>query len=349
VNGESACAACRELLPWYVSGSASPVDRAFVERHSAGCADCASALDEWRMLAATVWKAAAAQPAMPFEASWDALSARLQSTSAATPAGSWAAGMAMRGRDAEGQRPAEMPAIQKPAPRRLAGSLPHGLAGSGRVGAAARMSMSWAVHVWCVARAQAGVLRRAIWLASALAIALAILYAALLPGIAGELDVLTFALPLIAGVGTAFLYGPETDAGLELALAAPTSPRIVLLSRFLLLFSYDAGLALAGTLLLAALRGQGLWVLAVAWIGPMALLATVSLAVSVLLGPVVAMGATGVLWGSRIVHLGAGVSLQMTPGAFLPTSPGMLGVSLALLLLAAFFVSRRERLFPDMG
>jgi len=192
--------------------------------------------------------------------------------------------------------------------------------------------------------AQARLLRPAVWIASAAAIVLAMVYALTLPRPIGEQDVLVFALPLIAATGVAFLYGPETDAGLELALATPTSPRTVLLGRFGLLFGFDAALALAGTALLAGLRGEAIWALTLVWLGPMALLAALSLALSIVLGPVAASGGAAALWLSRALHIDDGISLQHAPGAFWPTSPQMLALAFGLLALAVYLVPRSERL-----
>jgi hypothetical protein len=191
---------------------------------------------------------------------------------------------------------------------------------------------------------QARLLRPAVWVASALAITLATLYALTLPHPMGEQDVLVFALPLIAATGVAFLYGPETDAGLELALATPTSPRIVLMSRFALLFGFDAALALAGTTLLAGVRGEGVWALTLVWLGPMALLSALSLALSIFLGPAPAVGGAAALWLSRVVRFDGGASLQLTPSPFWPSSPLTLALALGVLVVAIYLAPRSERL-----
>jgi hypothetical protein len=191
--------------------------------------------------------------------------------------------------------------------------------------------------------AQARVLRPAVWIASAAAIALAVLYALTLPRAIGEQDVLVFALPLIAATGVTFLYGPETDAGLELALATPTSPRIVLLSRFALLFGFDVSLAL-GAVLLAGARGAGVWTLTLAWLAPMALLSALSLALSVFLGPATAAGGAAAVWLSRIVHFDGGVSLRLAPSPVWPSSPLALALALGVLVVAIYLAPRSERL-----
>lgn len=122
------------------------------------------------------------------------------------------------------------------------------------------------------------------------------------------------------------------------------SPRLVLLGRFALLFGYDAALALAGTLALALFRHDGFAALAAVWLGPMALLSTLSLALSLVLGPAVAVGGAVALWLSRALRVGSGFTLQLSGGAFWPTSPRILVLSLALLAFALVYVSRLERL-----
>jgi hypothetical protein len=208
--------------------------------------------------------------------------------------------------------------------------------------------ISTARHVVCVVAGQVALLRPAVWIASALGVALAVLYALTLPHSVGEQDVFAFALPLIAATGIAFLYGPDVDAGLEMALATPTSPRLVLLGRFALLFGYDTALALAGTLALALLHHEGFAALASVWFGPMALLSTLSLALSLVLGPAVAVGAAAALWLSRMLTFGDGVALHISAATFWQTSPQILVLSLVLLALALLYVPRLERLRPDL-
>jgi hypothetical protein len=199
-------------------------------------------------------------------------------------------------------------------------------------------------HLRQVVPAQARLLRRSVWIASGLAIALATLYALALQSRAGEQDVLALALPWIAATGIAFLYGPENDPGLELALATPTSARAVVAGRFALLFLYDALLALAGTVVLALVRGDGLWALTLVWLGPMALLSTVSLVLSVLLSPAVALGGAAALGFARTLRLDHGLTLRLSPEAFWHTTPQILAVSLVLLLIAVVYAPRHERL-----
>jgi hypothetical protein len=202
------------------------------------------------------------------------------------------------------------------------------------------------VYLWNVVSSQARLLRRSVWAASALGITLATLLAASLPAEAGRDGVLTIALPLIAAAGVAFLYGPENDPGLEISLATPTSARLVLLSRFGLLFSFDVALALLGTLAISLARGESLWGLALVWLGPMALLSTASLALSLFTGPVVAVLGAALAWLASALRVDTGVALRFPPEALARMTPGILALSIAALLAAMLAVSRREQFVP---
>jgi hypothetical protein len=199
-------------------------------------------------------------------------------------------------------------------------------------------------HILGVCGGQARLLRPVVWIGSALGIALAVLYALSLPRVVGEQDALAFTLPIIAATGIAFLYGPEVDAGLELAMATPTSARVVLAGRFALLVGYDIALALVGTLALSLVRHDAFAAPASVWLGPMVLLSALSLALSVALGSAVALAGAAALWLSRMLHIENGISLQITASAFGQTTPQILVMSLALLALTLLWVPHDERL-----
>ena len=314
-----ACGECRELLPWYVAGTLSMPERSFVAEHLARCAECAGELAAWRGLAQTVaFEGRSARSALTATASWERFAGLL--------------------RQSEQQLPVAAAVRADSAP--LA---PHGGSGMGISPAA---FIAAGEHFWHVSVAQARLLRPGVWIASVLGIVLAALYAALVPSVSAG-NVLTFALPLIAATGMAFLYGPENDPALELALGTPTSARAVMLGRFLILFGYDAALALASTAVVAVWRGENVWLLVSLWLGPMALLSTVSLVLSLLVNPIVAGGIAAGLWFSRLLHLDGGASVRLTPDMLWHTSPQILAISLGLLLVALFYAPRQERLASE--
>jgi hypothetical protein len=203
-----------------------------------------------------------------------------------------------------------------------------------------------AAHLWNIVSGQTRLLRRSVWVASAAGIAFATVFAASLSAELSRSGVLTIALPLIAAAGVAFLYGPENDPGLEITLATPTPARLVLLSRFGLLFAYDVALALLGTLALSLMRGDSLWGLAAAWLGPMALLSTASLALSLFTGPLVAAAGAALLWLAGALRVDHGLALRFTPEMVARMTPAILALSVGALLLALVTVSRREQFHP---
>lgn len=134
---------------------------------------------------------------------------------------------------------------------------------------------------WAVLRAQARVLRRELWTASAMVMALGTLLTwglpapwAMAPG-----AVLPFALlaPMVAAVGVALVYGSATDPASEIELTLPVSPRLLLLARLVLVFGFDLALGLGASLLLVTTRaGLPFEAVVLAWLAPMTFLAALS-------------------------------------------------------------------------
>ncbi len=103
-------------------------------------------------------------------------------------------------------------------------------------------------------------------------------------------------------MGIAFVYGPENDPSLEIALATPTSPRLVLMGRLTLVYAYDILLAVtASAVIIAARGGTGLWPVIVLWLGPMLFLSALSLVLSLLFGSVTGISTALVIWAARIM------------------------------------------------
>ena len=158
---------------------------------------------------------------------------------------------------------------------------------------------------WLLLRAQARVVRSEIWAASALVMALGTLVALLADGDASPTGTLplTLVTPVVAAVGISFLYGAAPDVALELELATPTSPRLVLLARLALVYGFDLGLGLAGSAALAWLMpGVSLWPLVTTWLAPMSFLSAVAFLLTVLsadptLGTLVSLG----LWALQSI------------------------------------------------
>lgn len=178
-------------------------------------------------------------------------------------------------------------------------------------------------------RSQLPVIRTEIWPASTLVFALGVLVT--LMTTAPEHGALPFVLaaPVVAAVGIAFIYGPAVDPALEIELAVPTPPRLILLARLALVFGFDLALGLAASALLALIRpGISLWPLVAAWLAPMAFLSALSLLLSVL---------TADPGAGALVSLGLWIALNAGRFTSLPWRiPDLTGVAMRpwLLLLA---------------
>lgn len=201
---------------------------------------------------------------------------------------------------------------------------------------------------WDLVRGQVALVRQGSWAASALTMALGVAVALAARDASGAGFVFGLIAPVVAAIGVAFVYGPENDPSLEIALGTPTSSRAVLLARLTLVFGYDLLMALGATLLLAVAKdGSGAWPLVSLWLGPMLFLSGFALICSIVVGSTTGIAVALGLWASRLFVAvdGIGRTGEGGPLAGLWRSdPALLGVGAALLLLAVLAVPRRERL-----
>ena len=206
-------------------------------------------------------------------------------------------------------------------------------------------------QAWQLLCSQAPLVRREIWLTSALVMGLGYVIALLSGNAAGVVEAIA---PLVAVAGVAMIYGPENDPGLELALATPTSPRQVLLARLVLVFSYDLALSLVATGgLLMLVPVDLLGGVIVNWLGPMALLSSLALLLSLCLGTGNAVAISFVLWLSRFVvkdliqppfpgGVDAGSAWLAVTYEGLWTNTALLAALAAVLVLASIWVVGRQ-------
>ncbi len=144
-------------------------------------------------------------------------------------------------------------------------------------------------------RAQAPLVHREIWPASAAVLAIGLALALL----AGKAVVIQALAPLVAAACLAILYGSEQDPAAELALATVTSPRQILLARLVLVFGYNFALSLAASLCLipGGLLPDGmLGNFILGWLGTMAFLSAAALLLSMWLGASNAISITYLAW-----------------------------------------------------
>lgn len=248
-----------------------------------------------------------------------------------------------------GLRAAPAPA---PSPGVLAGVLAR-IDADAAAPAAQRRGAGWSgagwrgvVHAAALLRGQVPLVRRRLWLASALVMALGAAVAA--AGTASTASVvLALVAPVVAAAGLAVVYGPEVDPGLELAVATPTSPRSVLLARFTVVFGYDLLLGLAASVVLTGVGvSTGVGVLVSAWLGPMMLLSALTLIISIWFGPSAAFGAALVVWTARLVLGGAAAPQVGGVGQVVElvwsTSGGTVTAAIVLLAAAVLVVPYRS-------
>ena len=138
---------------------------------------------------------------------------------------------------------------------------------------------------WLLLRAQARVVRGEIWLASLLVMALGVVVTLTQadPGASGSHMPLAVFAPIAAAIGIAYLYGPEVDPPLEIALATVVPPRLVLLARLALVFGFDLLIGLAASLTVTLLRTDlSLWPLVQTWLVPMTFLSALAFCLAAL-------------------------------------------------------------------
>lgn len=206
-------------------------------------------------------------------------------------------------------------------------------------------------YIWGVLWRQIRVLPRGIWASSA-AILFMVLALFLLRSNAVFIQdhwthaLLAISVTAASVINMAYVYGREHDPGLEFALATPTPPRLILFCRMLLVAGYNLILAVAFSALLVLLNGGTLWSVVQLWLGPLLLLSAASLAISMLLGSLVATIATLAFELTQMltVQVHEGIPhLNMALSSLWQTQPAVLLIAALLLIFALFYTPRNMR------
>lgn len=203
---------------------------------------------------------------------------------------------------------------------------------------------------WLILRSQAQLVHPATWAGSALVIALGTLVTVIFYRTAqtgAELPLVIVA-PLVAACGVAFLYGLDADPALELQLATPVSPRLILLARLALLFGFNLAITLACSVLLTLVRSQiSLLPLIAAWLAPMTFLSALAFMLSVLFfDSLVSVFVSLTLWvGTALRHtFDLGVMALYVPDLLrVDLRPALWLVAPALVVMALWIAEREER------
>ncbi len=202
-------------------------------------------------------------------------------------------------------------------------------------------------------RAQLRVVRQDIWMASGLVMALGILVtlASATTNRPEETLPLVWIAPLVTAIGVAYLYGPDTELPLEIELATPVSRRIVLIARLTLVFGFDLGLALAGSIALVAFQsGVSLWPLVVAWLAPMAFLSALAFLVSVVfIDPMAGTLLSLALWISQTFVRFWRVPLSLPDVMTADARPWLMLLAMIMGAVALWIAGRDERVFRNLA
>ncbi|GCE30731.1 hypothetical protein KDA_62150 [Dictyobacter alpinus] len=154
-------------------------------------------------------------------------------------------------------------------------------------------------------------------------------------------------ITISAGAGAAFLFGGENDSGLELTLSTPTSIRIMMLFRFLIVVGYNLLVALIASGVVALIYGGNLWEIIHLWLEPLLLVALTTFSMSVLISSWLALLVTFGIEALHVFELQLN-NLQLNFNFFMhmnwDNNPYLFVVPLLLLLVAIYYAPRQPRL-----
>ncbi|MBB2911786.1 hypothetical protein FHS43_003059 [Streptosporangium becharense] len=196
-------------------------------------------------------------------------------------------------------------------------------------------------RAWALLEMEARLLRTAIWVLSALLTAAGAIVVTI--GTQTAEAMFALAAPLVTAAGVAWAHGSEQDGAFEIVAVTPTSPRVIMLTRMTLVFGYNLTLALLASAALALLGKvpAGMTSLITAWLGPMALLAALTLLLSVCWTPNAAVGVATSLWGVRALSvLMDDVDIDLD--GLWTTSPATLALAAGLTLAAVVLTGGGE-------
>ena len=207
-------------------------------------------------------------------------------------------------------------------------------------------------RLWLVFRAQIPLIHKSIWVASALVCLFGLTLTLLMASHAHQqkqfaADLLVLFIVIAGASGSAFIHGAAVDPGFELTITTPTSIRLLMLCRMVLVLGYNFLLAVVASAVFAGVYGGGLWGTMQLWLGPLLFLSSLCLTISLCVGSTVALFCAAVIemlqaFPTRLAsHL---VSLPLPALDLGPTSPALLIAALLLFVFAVFYVPKQPRL-----
>lgn len=207
-------------------------------------------------------------------------------------------------------------------------------------------------HVWLVFTQQIRLIHKSIWIASTLVglfcCSLAFFFSRHAQNHVQDItSILVLFTAVVASSSVAFIYGTENDSSFEITLATPTSIRIVMLCRVVLVFGFNFILAAIASSIIALFHGGGIWGIIQLWLGPMLLLSSISVSLSLLIGSAFAVAISILFEALQAIPItiekGLPVLQLARPDAW-QTSPTILFLALFLFIFAVFYAPRQPRL-----
>ena len=318
-----------DLLPAYVNGTLNSTESNRVQQHLLLCEACSNELATWQTLRETAQFSLASTP-LPTLNTLTQVWARLE----ATPQPSLTQPTQVI-QPLQVSQPSQPLQVSQPRQTTRWQSL-----------------LSSLLHLWLVFKRQVPLIHLSIWLATPLVILFGgglAFYDIIIIHVAGIAT--NWSLPLFttvsAAASAAFIYGEENDAGLELTLSTPTSIRLVMLCRMLWVVGYNFVLAALASTIIAVAHGGGLWQIMQMWLGPMLLLSSFTLALSMILGSWVAVLVSIILETAQAFLLDTNthpVMIHLSQTGLWRTNPTMLLLALLFIAFATFYAPKQPRL-----
>lgn len=318
-----------DLLPAYVNGTLNSTESNRVQQHLLLCEACSNELATWQTLRETAQFSLASTP-LPTLNTLTQVWARLE----ATPQPSLTQPTQVI-QPLQVSQPSQPLQVSQPRQTTRWQSL-----------------LSSLLHLWLVFKRQVPLIHLSIWLATPLVILFGgglAFYDIIIIHVAGIAT--NWSLPLFttvsAAASAAFIYGEENDAGLELTLSTPTSIRLVMLCRMLWVVGYNFVLAALASTIIAVAHGGGLWQIMQMWLGPMLLLSSFTLALSMILGSWVAILVSIILETAQAFLLDTNthpVMIHLSQTGLWRTNPTMLLLALLFIAFATFYAPKQPRL-----
>lgn len=326
-----------ELLPAYVNGQLDATSASRVRAHLVSCTTCQVELANWEAVKEAARQVFAATP-LPSAQLMNQVWERIDSAEQASKAWHW---------PLLSQVQAAGSCLFTSGRERTTFAKNGGLA-EARLNAPVRALR----RLWLVFRAQIPLIYKSIWIASALVCLFSLILTISMAQRSAETkgaiaDIMVLFIAVVGAAGCAFLYGSSVDPGFELTISTPTSVRLVMLCRMVIVLGYNMLLALVASAVFAALYGGSLWGFVQLWLGPMVFLASLCLALSLFVGSTFALLCAIVIevlqtFPQRFVsHL---VNIPLPILDLNATSPVLLIAALLLLVFALFCVPRQPRL-----